>query len=85
MNTPIQGTAADIIKLAMNRAAQALSEKNLDAHLILQVHDELIVEAREDIAEEAAKVLSEAMENVVSLDVPLVAEAQIGKTWAEAH
>ncbi|HBZ77121.1 MAG TPA: hypothetical protein DEO39_00265, partial [Clostridiales bacterium] len=52
---------------------------------ILQVHDELIVEAREDIAEEAARLLSEAMENVVSLDVPLVAEAQIGKTWAEAH
>lgn len=85
MNTPIQGTAADIIKLAMNRASSALREKGLDAHLILQVHDELIVEAREDIAEEAARLLSEAMENVVSLDVPLVAEAQIGKTWAEAH
>ncbi len=85
MNTPIQGTAADIIKLAMNRAAQALKEKGLDAALILQVHDELIVEAREDIAEEAAKVLSEAMENVISLDVPLLAEARIGKTWAEAH
>ena len=85
MNTPIQGTAADIIKLAMNRAAMALREKGLDAELILQVHDELIVEAKEEIAEVAAKVLSEAMENVVSLDVPLVAEARIGKTWAEAH
>lgn len=85
MNTPIQGTAADIIKLAMNKASSALKEKGLDAELILQVHDELIVEAREDVAEEAAKVLQEAMENVVLLDVPLLAEAQIGKTWAEAH
>ena len=85
MNTPIQGTAADIIKLAMNRAEQALRGKGFDAELILQVHDELIVEAKEDIAEEAAKVLSEAMENVIELDVPLIAEARIGKTWAEAH
>lgn len=85
MNTPIQGTAADIIKLAMNHASSALKEKGLDAVLILQVHDELIVEAKEDIAEEAAKVLQEAMENVISLDVPLLAEARIGKTWAEAH
>lgn len=85
MNTPIQGTAADIIKLAMNRAEQALREKGFDANLILQVHDELIVEAREDIAEEAAKVLSEAMEKVIELDVQLIAEARIGKTWAEAH
>ncbi len=85
MNTPIQGTAADIIKLAMNRAEQALRDKGFDAQLILQVHDELIVEAREDIAEEAAKVLSEAMEKVIELDVPLIAEARTGKTWAEAH
>ncbi len=85
MNTPIQGTAADIIKLAMNHASQALKEAGLDAHLILQVHDELIVEAREDVAEHAAKVLQEAMESVISLDVPLVAEARIGKSWSEAH
>ncbi|MBR5416647.1 MAG: DNA polymerase I, partial [Clostridiales bacterium] len=85
MNTPIQGTAADIIKLAMNHAEQALREKGFDAKLILQVHDELIVEAKEDIAEEAAKVLSDAMEKVIELDVPLIAEARIGKTWAEAH
>ena len=85
MNTPIQGTAADIIKLAMNHAAKALADADLDAHLILQVHDELIVEAREDIAEKAAKILQDAMEQVVSLDVPLLAEARIGKSWAEAH
>ncbi len=85
MNTPIQGTAADIIKMAMNRAEQSLAEKGFDAGLILQVHDELIVEAKEDVAEEVAKVLSEAMENVIKLDVPLIAEARIGKTWAEAH
>ncbi|MBO4495505.1 MAG: DNA polymerase I [Clostridiales bacterium] len=85
MNTPIQGTAADIIKLAMNRAAAALSEAGLDARLILQVHDELIVEAKEEIAEQASKILQEAMENVVQLDVPLLAEARTGKCWAEAH
>ena len=85
MNSPIQGTAADIIKLAMNRVDAALTEAGLDAKLILQVHDELIVEAREDIAEKAAKILQETMENVVQLDVPLRAEASIGRTWAEAH
>ena len=85
MNTPIQGTAADIIKLAMNRVDAALTEAGLEAKLILQVHDELIVEAREDIAEKAAKILQETMENVVQLDVPLRAEASIGRTWAEAH
>lgn len=85
MNTPIQGTAADIIKLAMNHAASSLKEAGLDAELILQVHDELIVEAKEEIAQEAAKVLQNAMESVVSLDVPLVAEARIGKSWSEAH
>jgi len=85
MNTPIQGTAADIIKLAMNRAAEALAKADLDAHLILQVHDELIVEAKEEIAEKAASILQDAMEHVVSLDVPLLAEARIGKNWAEAH
>ncbi len=85
MNTPIQGTAADIIKLAMNRAAQALHEADLDAKLILQVHDELIVEAKEEIAPQAAKILQDAMEQVVSLDVPLLAEARIGHSWAEAH
>ncbi|MBO4927527.1 MAG: DNA polymerase I [Clostridiales bacterium] len=85
MNTPIQGTAADIIKLAMNHASQALKARGLDAALILQVHDELIVEAKKEHAEEAAKVLQEAMENVVRLDVPLLAEARIGNTWAEAH
>ncbi|MBR5974651.1 MAG: DNA polymerase I [Clostridiales bacterium] len=85
MNTPIQGTAADIIKLAMNHVETALSEAGLDAHLILQVHDELIVEAREDIAKQAAKILQDTMENVVKLDVPLLAEASIGRTWAEAH
>ena len=85
MNTPIQGTAADIIKLAMNRAAQALQEADLDAKLILQVHDELIVEAKEEIAPQAAKILQDAMEQVVSLDVPLLAEARIGHSWAEAH
>lgn len=85
MNTPIQGTAADIIKLAMVRVFARLRRELPDARLILQVHDELIVEAKEAEAERAAEILREEMENVVTLSVPLPADAKIGKSWYEAH
>lgn len=85
MNTPIQGTAADIIKLAMVNVYRKLKEENLDARLILQVHDELIVEASEKDAERAAKILHEQMENAASLSVKLIAEVGKGKSWYEAH
>ena len=85
MNTPIQGTAADIIKLAMIKVYRRLAEEKLDARLILQVHDELIVEAAEDCAERAAEILKEEMENAVKLSVPLTVDAKIGKSWYEAH
>lgn len=85
MNTPIQGTAADIIKLAMIKVYRRLAEERLDARLILQVHDELIVEAAEDCAERAAEILKEEMENAVKLSVPLTVDAKIGKSWYEAH
>lgn len=81
MNSPIQGTAADIIKLAMLATHRALSESNLDAHLILQVHDELIVEVRADQAQTAAQLLRDRMESVASLAVPLTADVHIGQTW----
>ncbi|MBO4299373.1 MAG: DNA polymerase I, partial [Clostridia bacterium] len=81
MNSPIQGTAADIIKLAMIRVHEALGEQGFSARLILQVHDELIVEAPDDEAQAAASLLKACMETIVSLDVPLVAEVNIGHSW----
>ena len=83
-NMPIQGTAADIIKIAMIKVHERLKKENMRSRLILQVHDELIVEAPEDEAEKAAQLLSEEMENAVSLAVPLTADAGTGKTWYEA-
>ncbi len=83
-NMPIQGTAADIIKIAMVRVDRRLKRENMRARLILQVHDELIVEAPEDEAEQAARILTEEMEGAVSLTVPMVAEASVGKTWYDA-
>ena len=84
LNTPIQGTAADIIKLAMIRVENALAEKYPEATLLLQVHDELIVECPEEQAEEVAKLVSREMEGVAQLKVPLTAEAHFGKSWYEA-
>ena len=84
LNTPIQGTAADLIKLAMIRVENALNEKYPDAQLLLQVHDELIVECPEGVAPEVAALVSREMENVASLSVPLTAEAKFGKSWYEA-
>lgn len=84
MNSPIQGTAADVIKAAMINVHRALKESGLDAHLILQVHDELIVEAAVADAEAAADILRREMENAVELSVPLTAEAAMGDNWFDA-
>ena len=84
LNTPIQGTAADLIKLAMIRVDQALRAHYPEAKLLLQVHDELIVECPEAMAEDVAKLVSREMENVAKLDVPLTAEAKTGKRWFDA-
>ena len=83
-NMPIQGAAADIIKIAMIRVENRLIKEKMNARLILQVHDELIVEAPQDEAEKAARILTEEMERAASLSVPLLAEAKIGRTWYEA-
>ena len=85
LNMPVQGTAADVIKLAMVNVYRRLREEKLEARLILQVHDELIVECPESEAETVCKLLAEEMENAVHLSVPLTAEAHIGHSWAEAH
>lgn len=84
MNAPIQGTAADIIKIAMVRVHRRLQEEGMKSRLILQVHDELILECPDEEAERAAKLLSEEMEGVVDYAVPLVAESSVGKTWFDA-
>ena len=84
MNTPVQGTAADIIKLAMVRVDRLLREHGLQSRLILQVHDELLLECPPEEVEEAAGLLKEAMEQVITLNVPLLAEVHIGRNWAEA-
>ena len=84
LNTPIQGTAADLIKLAMIRVDQALRQTYPQAKLLLQVHDELIVECPEEIAPGVAAVVSREMEGIAALKVPLTAEAKIGKSWYDA-
>ncbi|MBO7184392.1 MAG: DNA polymerase I [Oscillospiraceae bacterium] len=84
LNTPIQGTAADIMKLAMIRVEHALNEHYPDAKLLLQVHDELIVECPEAIASEVAALISREMTHVAELRVPLQADAKIGKSWFDA-
>ena len=84
MNTPIQGTAADIIKLAMVRVDQALREQKLRSRMILQVHDELILECPPEEMEQAMALLRTAMEEAIELKVPLVADIHTGKSWAEA-
>ena len=83
MNMPVQGTAADIIKLAMVRVWERLKDEMPEARLILQVHDELLIEAPEALAQRAGELLKGVMESVASLSVPLVAEVQTGKSWYE--
>jgi len=81
MNSPIQGSAADIIKIAMINVSCKLKESNIDARLILQVHDELLIESNKNCADEAFKILKEEMENAVSLKVPLDVDIHMGENW----
>ena len=83
MNSPIQGTAADIIKVAMIRVSDTLAEKGLRARLILQVHDELLVEAPAEEADQAAAILRDCMESVAQLKVSLKTDISIGRNWRE--
>ena len=85
MNAPIQGTAADIIKLAMINVYNALKENNLKSRLILQVHDELLVETAKNEIEAVKQIMLDGMKNAVSLKVPLEVDLKEGKDWLEAH
>lgn len=84
LNTPIQGSAADIIKIAMVNVYRELNKRNLKSRLILQVHDELIVEVHKDEIDQVKKIVEESMKNAASLRVPLDIEMNIGKNWYEA-
>ncbi|MBQ8209716.1 MAG: DNA polymerase I [Clostridia bacterium] len=83
-NMPIQGTAADIIKIAMIKVFNRLRQENMQSKLIMQVHDELIIEAPENEAEKALQILKEEMENAVKMSVKMDVDAHIGKTWYDA-
>jgi len=84
MNSPIQGTAADVMKLAMLRVYERLKKEVPEAKLVMQVHDELIVETPKDKAEQTARIVKEAMQETVSLKLPLIADAGVGKNWLKA-
>ena len=84
MNSPIQGTAADIIKIAMIKVWRALKEAGLSSKLILQVHDELIIEARKDEAEKAKEILEQSMKEAAQLSVELVVDVHEGENWYDA-
>lgn len=84
MNMPIQGTAADIIKIAMIKVWERLKKEVPEAHLIMQVHDELIIEAPESKQEEVSLLLKQEMENAVTMSVPFIADVNCGKTWYDA-
>jgi DNA polymerase-1 len=85
MNTPVQGSAADLIKKAMVDLHRELRERKMRSRLILQIHDELLLEVPEAEAEAARALVKEVMEGALKLDVPLVADARLGKNWAEVH
>ncbi len=85
MNSPIQGTAADIIKIAMIRVNERLKREIPDSKLLLQIHDELLVEAKEEDVEKAAAILREEMQNAASLSVPLAVDVKTGMNWYDAH
>ena len=84
MNTPIQGAAADIIKLAMIAVYHKLKEANVKSRILVQVHDELVLEVIDGEREQVEKILKEAMEQVAELSVPLSIDIHEGKNWAEA-
>ena len=85
VNTPIQGSAAEVIKLAMIRIQQQLQEEKMKAKMILTVHDELIFDVPIDEEKQLCEIIKDTMENVMILEVPLLIEIGRGKNWLEAH
>ena len=84
LNTPIQGTSADIMKMAMIKVYDKFKEYNLESKMILQVHDEIIIDAKKEEIDIIKKILKEEMENVVNLSVPLKIDINIGTNWFNA-
>jgi len=85
VNTPIQGTAADLIKIAMVAVQRRLDAEDLPARMLLQVHDELVFEVKEEAVEPLRTLVTEEMEGAMALDLPLVVDTGTGKNWLEAH
>ena len=85
MNSPIQGTAADMMKVAMNAVYEKLKRKELKSEIVLQVHDELLLEVPEEELDEVREILVSSMEYALTLPVPFLVEAKTGKHWEEAH
>lgn len=85
LNMPVQGTAADIIKIAMVNLDRRLQTENIKADIVLQVHDELVLETDQNDADRIKKILAEEMEKAATLDVPLTAEPGTGTWWDELH
>lgn len=85
MNAPIQGTAADIMKIAMINVDKALKNNNLVSRIVLQVHDELLIEAKKEEVEQVKDILINEMSQAANLEVPLLVEAKVGNNWDEVH
>ena len=83
-NTPIQGSSADIMKMAMVEVYRKLKENNLESKMIVQIHDEIVIDAKESELEELKSIIKDTMENIVKLRVPLKVEISTGKTWYDA-
>ena len=84
MNSSIQGTAADIIKIAMIRVSRRLQKEQLSSRLLLQIHDELLIETKQEEKEQVCRILKEEMTGAASLSVPLAIDIEEGNTWYEA-
>jgi DNA polymerase-1 len=84
-NMPVQGTAADLLKVAMINVDRALKEQGLPAKLLLTVHDELVLEVKEQNVDEVSELVSKQMQEAMDLAVPLVVDAGTGSNWGEAH
>ena len=81
MNTPIQGTAADIMKIAMIKVFREIEKRGLKSKIVLQVHDEMMIEAPQEEEQEVKQILKESMETAVELKVPLIADISVAKNW----
>jgi DNA polymerase-1 len=85
INAPIQGTAADLIKIAMINIQRRIEEQGMETNMVIQIHDELVFEVPEEELREAANLVKQEMEGVIDISVPLKIDISSGKNWSEAH